>query len=196
MFAPPPPAVYDAGVPAGQVQHGAYETIVEGVEPRDVVTRFWVSEHRWRIETRQASSHRLVTEGLYDGHRTTYRNPGSGREAFTQFEGSDAIPLPGFTAAYAAKLIARKHAVPGATSVVAGVRAVDYGISDAPGTLTLTVAQGSLAPLVRTSTSKGFSQTERMVTTATDTDAAAVAALALSRLHALVKRWRKASAAR
>lgn len=67
------PAIYDAEIPAGVVEHGVVSLDITGSPaPQDDLTEYWATNTRWRSITRDKSDGTLLREAWGDEHGTTY----------------------------------------------------------------------------------------------------------------------------
>ena len=103
------PAIYDSGVPAASVEHGIESlTITGSTQPRSEKIEYWISANRFREQTTDAKTGKLIFARVHDASGTTYysvKGP-SGLPFVEHAKGADAIPGPGWPAAYNKKLLA------------------------------------------------------------------------------------------
>jgi hypothetical protein len=173
------PAVYDTGVPAGQVEHGTYAFTISGSAGNDQqrTIEYWISGTRWRDQTRDAKSGELLNARVHDDTGTTWISykPTGDEPPVLHFSGNDSIPGPGYPAAYNAKMIAGTLVVGSAShpqavtltalgpQTIAGLAGTKYeqltngraGV-DEPGAdgshITFVIEDGTNKPLLREST--------------------------------------------
>jgi hypothetical protein len=129
---PPDPAIYDAGVPAGMIEHGRVAFTISGSPnaQRDVI-EYWVSHDGWRSTTREAATGSLLSEGFGDAHSThRYQplNPASTRLIDTALPSPP--PLAGFTAAYNKELLQRGLLTAIGPVTIAGFSGTAYVVPD------------------------------------------------------------------
>lgn len=137
------PAIYDAEIPAGLVEHGVVDTTITGSPaPLDDRTEYWASGDRWRSITKDRSDGTLLREAWGDATRTTYfthaRRPQPGVRAPKGAPSPDSAPrlieldrratppLAGWTAAYNRKLVQKGLLSPLAAVNVAGIAGTLY----------------------------------------------------------------------
>jgi hypothetical protein len=103
------PAVYDPGLPAGQVEHGKYRFEISGSAGNDQsrITEYWVSQTRWKSETRDAATGELENAAVHDENGTTWisYHPTGDTPPRIHFSGNDSIPGPGYPAPFNTKLL-------------------------------------------------------------------------------------------
>jgi hypothetical protein len=103
------PAVYDPGIPAGQVEHGKYTFEISGSAGNDQkrVIEYWLSATRWKSQTRDARSGELENAAVHDEHGTTWisYHPTGDQPPVIHFSGNDSIPGPGYPAPFNTKLL-------------------------------------------------------------------------------------------
>jgi hypothetical protein len=103
------PAIYDSGVPATTVEHGVESVTITGsARPSSDKVEYWVSGNRFREQTTDAKTGKLIAARVHDASGTTYysvKGP-SGRPFVEHAKGPDSIPGPGWPAAYNKKLLA------------------------------------------------------------------------------------------
>lgn len=103
------PAIYDPGVPAGQVEHGVVSfTITGSPKPEDWRIEYWITAGRWREQTTDATTGALVSGRVhYDGTTAWVQyDPANGDPLVLRFHGDDTVPGPGDPAPFNRKLIA------------------------------------------------------------------------------------------
>jgi hypothetical protein len=104
------PAIYDTGVPAGQVEHGTYAFTISGSagNDQDRKIEYWISGTRWRDQTRDAQSGDLLYARVHDDTGTTWidYHPPADRPPVIHFSGNDSVPSPGYRPAWNAKMLA------------------------------------------------------------------------------------------
>jgi hypothetical protein len=103
------PAVYDSGVPAGTVEHGVESFTVTGsTRPSSERVEYWVSASRFREQTTDVKTGKLIAARVHDASGTTSfsANGPAGHPLVEHFAGNDSIPGPGWPAPYNKKLLA------------------------------------------------------------------------------------------
>jgi hypothetical protein len=101
------PAIYDAGVLPGQVEHGVYSfTITGSPSPQNRRIEYWISADRWRQQTTDTKTGELIGGALHDAGGTTWLQykPINGDPKVFHYKGNDSVPGPGYPAAYNRKL--------------------------------------------------------------------------------------------
>lgn len=208
------PAVYDAGVPAGTVEHGVESLAITGSsQPRNERIEYWVSATRFREQTTDAKSGKLLGARIHDASGTTWfsvRGP-SGRPEVEHFAGGDSIPGPGWPAAYNKKLLVGTVQHSGTRSWKATLQAIGpvtlagiagtkselliNGHPEQGGTRTFLTLDADAKPLQRDTTSpngKGghFDQLETLVSREELPQSAATAQIGQASFEKTVKAWK------
>lgn len=102
------PAIYDAGVPAGQVEHGVMSfTLTGSAGPsEDRRTEYWITADSWREQTTDARTGELLGGRIHDAGGTTWLQykPINGDPKVLHFKGNDSVPGPGYPAPYNTKV--------------------------------------------------------------------------------------------
>jgi hypothetical protein len=102
------PAIYDAGVIPGQVEHGVYSfTITGSRNPQSRRIEYWIGADRWRQQTTDAKTGELIAGALHDAGGTTWLQykPINGDPKVFHYNGNDSVPGPGFPAPYNRKMV-------------------------------------------------------------------------------------------
>jgi hypothetical protein len=221
------PTIYDPGLPAGQVEHGKYAFQISGSAGNDQkrIIEYWVSETRWKSETRDAATGELENAAVHDEHGTTWisYHPTGDTPPRMHFSGNDSIPGPGYPAPFNAKMIAGNvvlgsdaHPItialqPVGPATIAGLAGTKYEVlsngqagSDA-GTLGgshdyITVENGTSKPLERESTAPNgkfgtFDQKETLLSRETASSGAVAARVSRVGIKHTISTW-KAKVAR
>ena len=102
------PAIYDPGVPAGQVEHGVVSYTITGspaAENRRI--EYWITAGRWREKTTDAKTGELIAGRVHDASGTTWLQykPVNGDPRVVHFKGNDSVPGAGLPAAYNRKMV-------------------------------------------------------------------------------------------
>lgn len=197
------PAVYDAGVPAGMIEHGTSELTITGSRnaQHDIV-EFWIARTGWRSVTREAATRSLVSEAFGDSSSThSYQPLAKAGTQLVDIALPSPPPLPGWTAAYNQHLLQRGALQATGPQTVAGLQGTVYELapdpaSQADGAQTRTevvLEDGTDAPLMRqTSIAKpgGGQAVQREELTSRETRAAGAKELASLSKDAAARRER------
>jgi hypothetical protein len=102
------PAIYETGVPAGQVEHGTVAFTITGAPtPQNRHTEYWLSADRWQERTTDGNTGELLEGSVHDatGTTTIQYKPIAGRPSVSHFDGDDSVPGAGFPAPFNRKLL-------------------------------------------------------------------------------------------
>ncbi len=165
------PAIYDTGIPAGQVEHGVVDFSITGSpSPEHTRTEYWASDDRWRSITRDAKSGRVLREAFATPKEFVHLSHSGNGPRVIKGKGPEVPPMAGWTAAYNSKLVARGILRETGSRPVAGIDGVVYTVpgekkstdprsgdatwvTDDTRTRTeIVLERGTHKPLVRTST--------------------------------------------
>jgi hypothetical protein len=102
------PAIYDPGVPAGQVEHGVISfTITGSPNPENRRIEYWVTNGSWRDQTTDAKTGELIGGRVHDASGTTWLQYKTVNDdpRIVHFDGNDSVPGAGFPAPFNRKLV-------------------------------------------------------------------------------------------
>ena len=148
------PAIYETGIPAGQIEHGKVDELITGGSvPRHTLTEYWASDDRWRSVTRDVRTGRVVREAFSTPREFVYFNAGRSPRVI-RGKGPDMPPMAGWTAAYNRKLVENGKLRETGSRTVAGIDGVVYAskdwVTDDPDNQTeIVLERGTFKPLSR-----------------------------------------------
>jgi hypothetical protein len=102
------PAIYETGVPSGQVEHGVISLTISGSPaPMSRRIEYWVTADRWRSQTTDTKTGKLIAGDVHDSSGTTWLQyePVNGDPRVIHFKGNDSVPGAGFPAPYNRKIV-------------------------------------------------------------------------------------------
>ncbi|WP_205699319.1 hypothetical protein [Conexibacter sp. SYSU D00693] len=123
------PAVYDTGIPAGQVEHGVIDLSITGTSSNQHTrTEYWATADRWRSRTLDPDSGKVLREAFSTKTEFVYVNHAGNEPRVLRGKGPDVPPFAGWTAAYNAKLVGRGVLQPIGQRTVAGIAGIVYTV--------------------------------------------------------------------